>query len=1025
MAGQHLIIGLGGTGGSALAALRRTIQQKHGAVASAPLAIEFLYIDISATDTEEANSATPAQLENQKWRTGGTSVQLNPSQIMHLKAPRLDAILNDPGSYPGISSWLGPVDSWKRIIARFPGGMVAGQQLRRYGRYFFASNASKIEQAIAQSLETLKGRIRASGNPVNDIVHIHVVCGLAGGTGSGGLIEILALARQHRAAFQPNETKITAYAALPEQEVTTWATGNYYANGYAAVHELNALMVHAFEPMKSDGSRQRYPNPRPDGIVLFTNRNSQGTVITQSEGIPTLLADTLYQCIIGSGDVSLAKQVGGVGQVPATWKRFLTCENTEHADERDEAANQGAHGERSRRFVSFGIKRISVPEDAIRESLVDRFKIQATRQLLFNNWQDGIGFDTSPRNLNYAEAATSEALRSRFGMNLNQITLQERLLENDPNWTTLNSEFTLALTKMAVQITDNNKNSIEWPVKLGEYAKERYNEQFRNMGVTKYFKTQSDTNKERVTEVLNRIDKHYFEQWQTGELSLHDIREFIIRHQEGFKEQSNALTRSDAAIERDKATYAEAIRKKEKEYVKLLSAPFRGKLIQELAQARASLLAASARQEANAFGRQLIASVNTALDAYSINIRKLQTVFKSIAENSETMATKRLPSQGQVDVGHVVSYVDVERVSNATTTMITDRAYQMRQTAAARSAIVSKLDQKRLGFLSFLQRMPEAELIETIDQAVRISVEEQHGTLPPERQIIRSAILEKLYEDKGNRLDELKVDVARWVESAAQYLCFNSDEEARSVGAPARCFVVFVPKVAGLSNPTLTERIEQFRTDLINTIKASVPPDMGNPEIVDTSDQSDEIVFLSLLNIFPARFSETLKMSGFPNFNQLVVANEDKKIELYTEGDGTNLPPLFPMTGNELTQAALPYYMFCNAVGQIELWENPETGVKSKRIRDPGANALRYITVSTSLVEPAVGLSPEGYKGLKTLAATWLGKNPHVTIRQEIKEKMFTDLNARLGSEFGGNDENPAYQAEIIVTEKAVALLGL
>lgn len=72
---NHLVIGLGGTGGSVLRALRKRIYEEFRSNDPKGSAnIEYLYVDSSLAD-----------LNNEEdWQTLGVSVQLSPAQRLSL-----------------------------------------------------------------------------------------------------------------------------------------------------------------------------------------------------------------------------------------------------------------------------------------------------------------------------------------------------------------------------------------------------------------------------------------------------------------------------------------------------------------------------------------------------------------------------------------------------------------------------------------------------------------------------------------------------------------------------------------------------------------------------------------------------------------------------------------------------------------------------------------------------------------------------------------------------------------------------
>src|SRR5947207_13689242 len=100
----------------------------------------------------------------------------------------------------------------------------------------------------------------------------HVCCGLAGGTGSGSLIDVIA---QSRDTFRGSKhVKILVYALLPDTFPNpTWDTGKYHASGYAALSELNAISVARYKPTDVTGRKLQPLEPTDpfNGCYVFSN----------------------------------------------------------------------------------------------------------------------------------------------------------------------------------------------------------------------------------------------------------------------------------------------------------------------------------------------------------------------------------------------------------------------------------------------------------------------------------------------------------------------------------------------------------------------------------------------------------------------------------------------------------------------------------------------------------------------------------------------------------------------------------
>ena len=99
----------------------------------------------------------------------------------------------------------------------------------------------------------------------------HVVLGLAGDTGSGSVIDAVAQLRD----LYPDSRRfrILVYALLPDAYPhPNWDTGNYHANGFAALTELNALSVGGYQPYDVTGVKERLSLNGPfNGCFVFSN----------------------------------------------------------------------------------------------------------------------------------------------------------------------------------------------------------------------------------------------------------------------------------------------------------------------------------------------------------------------------------------------------------------------------------------------------------------------------------------------------------------------------------------------------------------------------------------------------------------------------------------------------------------------------------------------------------------------------------------------------------------------------------
>jgi hypothetical protein len=362
----------------------------------------YLYIDSDYTLMEP---------NHQDWKVLGRSVQLPIASQIRIKGDSLQGRLDNLPAYPGIAPWIGDRALWKDVLNSVVGDMLGGQK-RRLGRFLFAC---RIDQFRGQLSRVVADAVPEGANRQTTF---HVLCGLAGGTGSGTVLDVIA---QIRDRFpDPTEHRILVYALLPEQHPNpTWAKQNYHPNGFAALIELNGLSVGAYHPRDLAGQKGRLESNKTDfnGCYLISNENTNGIQVSVENSIPQIIADFLFQKIIVSRTT--------------IWAGLNRMENAENGDGLPESP--AGNPERSKRFLSFGIKRIVIPEQEITEFLTYTFARQTLRQLAANHWTDSYGFIDEPLPFDAASYVQQPACEERWLLS-DQHILQEvaSLSTDDP-----------------------------------------------------------------------------------------------------------------------------------------------------------------------------------------------------------------------------------------------------------------------------------------------------------------------------------------------------------------------------------------------------------------------------------------------------------------------------------------------------------------------------------------------------------------------------------------------------------------
>src|SRR5450755_85319 len=95
---NHIIIGLGGTGGKVLRAFRKTIFQNYRAESPQGVNLGYLYVD---------SSDSMMALDDPTWKILGTNVQLPQQSQLKIAGLNLSDVLDNVKDYPGIAPWIG------------------------------------------------------------------------------------------------------------------------------------------------------------------------------------------------------------------------------------------------------------------------------------------------------------------------------------------------------------------------------------------------------------------------------------------------------------------------------------------------------------------------------------------------------------------------------------------------------------------------------------------------------------------------------------------------------------------------------------------------------------------------------------------------------------------------------------------------------------------------------------------------------------------------------------------------------
>ncbi len=267
-----LFVGLGGTGLEILLGVRRLFHERYG-THEVPC-INYLWIDTQAK--QRTSNYYPPDHIAQK-------IAFQEGEVLFAEVPKsaVKEYFEHPETYPHLFNWMA-----RSSYENGPDAITEGAgQFRPFGRLAFFHNYKKIRTALVDKMdrvaaqatiqETNEGKLPFRVRPEDRKLKVQVVGSVAGGTGSGMIVDVPFLVRDvaNRASGQLG--MVMGYLILPDVYVHGREVGELseterrrmMANGYACLSELEY-----FSRLGSGASRQirRFEDLGPKKAVFRT-----------------------------------------------------------------------------------------------------------------------------------------------------------------------------------------------------------------------------------------------------------------------------------------------------------------------------------------------------------------------------------------------------------------------------------------------------------------------------------------------------------------------------------------------------------------------------------------------------------------------------------------------------------------------------------------------------------------------------------------------------------------------------------
>ncbi len=1038
---NNILVGLGGTGGKVLKAFKKRLFQEFTPEERSKLPIGFLYVDT----TDEMMHP-----DDKSWYVHGENAQFNTNEFLFIKGIQLEQIFAAPAAYPGLKGVVGDPEVMQKSIGTL--GVAAGQ-MRRAGRILFGANVSMYHAAIGNVYERISKISKASSTC------IYIFGGLAGGTGSGSIVDVVAQTRMFPSFKeeyksigdgQATGTNIVAYAMIPEINPPAGCAmgAKYHANGYAALKELNGLLCRAWKPYDLTGmsptGRLEFDGVKSiaDGLMVYTNENEKGIRLESHHELPQVVADFAYSKVFLEFN-------------EFTTGDLIRSANFENITEPNEVYEKTKNGAiipyRTKTVGAFGIKRVVVPEEEIKEYFTYSLGRQSLLQMRYNNWNDDLGFRNSPANIDWADYVKGQDKKlgnplENWRFSDKHLMLDVPILPTDEKkWGTFQAYWGKVVPKWL-----EDAQSTSQPIaKLNELCAKGLQSGFRGVGVSDFFSGKKEAREKHAEEIVQRMEADLFDKWANGTFALYNLLELsdtiISETQEKVKQFEDRAIKLRQLL--DKLEQERQVKAKEYNDASLIIRGLKGKqMLAGYAEIMQKICQRHTEVEACGFAVDLLKVLLGKENTLRSRLEEFVGTVSDAIESSDKHVGSLCKDKVDTDnlEGTVIRYYDQYKVKIFTETMIHSRKNQENISTAVRQEILKLIGTEKT-FARANAAIDQDALNNIFENTVREKVISIHdNTLIEDREkLINRNILEQLSE-KYSSAEDLKQFAKKVVSESGVLARFNPSEVGRSVknnpvtvvgdNVMRRVVLVNIPKVEG------KEKVQKFavnlKTALENATDASV-----NVKVDMTGEKKNEIIVLSVAYYFPIRCLQNLtfykeKFDYLTTVTSTVSESEVRKSKILLFGEGVGgdgLPDLFTALEKQKSQLRKEYmsWVILAYVMGIIKYGDVMDGTGRKMFgtmevdEDTGFETLKPLSPKFSEIGFCEQFTEDFCEDIKEQVESKM-KKEYLNVENRVNElrpKVQELLNGTLLPETGNNQGAPEFLELLDAAKKAIQTL--
>ncbi len=897
---NHILVGLGGTGGKILRAFKmRMFEEFPNKEEREKQPVALLYVD----STREMMGIGRADMD-----VMGQDASFGENEFLYIKGCDVPDLLDNIDNHPELRGIVNNVSAVRTAIGNL--GEAAGQK-RRAGRLLFAVNARKYVDALKNCFAKCNERSH------NNSKQIHIFAGLCGGTGSGSIIDAIVQARNIPGW---DEAQINVYAMIPEQDLpkADMDKGRYYENGYAALSELNALQCGRYTPcdvLSGDAPLNVFSERIKgvaNGIAVYSNVNSNEHTVDSFTELPKIVSDYVYS------------RVFLINQEASECHDLIRAFNFENMDgaefEHDECVSpsevmmtQELPIVRTKKLYSFGLKRVIYPELRVLKHMTYTVGKSVLCQFRYNNWRSSLGFIDEEVNFDYRAEYLKDETLSRWMLDEEHLTLEEEVLTTrdgatferfSKDWQSRVNDF--------VDFCSGYENPL---AELSRQMDGMFDVSFRDEGVRSYYNTKLRSLNPIARKIRDNIEKELFNKWRDGQISIielsrigellagyvaDDMKKKLDASVEDVKERLQESDDIMSDIAKDWAEvgfFGKFVTKKKADHF----AKYKDELAYNL-ELRTRLVGLD-------FARQLSSELQREIGRMSDEINAFSKMLSDCIDDTNRLITaQQKVNKGLEDMrGAVIEVSEEDKMEKYEEEIRYDKEGMANICRQLREEILPDTEFKNFGDL--LNKINEKTIKHAFDVKLSEIIQAKHADLPSSStKVLGLNILTQLQQKLGRNRQEIQKFAHEILDQSGAYIKLdrnqiisnirNNDKPDENKNINLREVLISIPSPS--DNPDLKD----FANDLKEAFESQVENGVKKPQIFMESSRKNELSIITINYAFPMRAITWLAgyKKRYEEYLHTGNANQDlsRAILLHSEGLGDNLPDLFAKSDAEL-----------------------------------------------------------------------------------------------------------------------------